>query len=76
MQVISSNMDKLLAHIQRDIRFRKANRKIQDNTSHPKDKPQNSPTCFNTGDLQMKDGLKDEERNIMQMLFYLNQRKV
>ena len=27
MQRISSNMDKLLAHIQRDIRFRKANRK-------------------------------------------------
>ena len=29
MQRISSNMDKLLAHIQRDIKFRKANRKIQ-----------------------------------------------
>ena len=29
MQRLSSNMDKLLAYIQRDIRFRKANRKIQ-----------------------------------------------
>ena len=29
MQRISSNMDKLLAHIQRDIKFRKANKKIQ-----------------------------------------------
>ena len=38
---ISSNMDKLLAHIQRDIRFRKANRKIQYPT--PKINPRIAP---------------------------------
>ena len=50
MQRLSSNMDKLLAHMQRDIRFRKTNKK--NTVPHPKDKPQNSPTCFSTGDLQ------------------------
>ena len=50
MQRISGNMDKLLAHMQRDIRFRKSQ---QENTvPHPKNKPQNSPTCFSTGDPQ------------------------
>ena len=50
MQRLSSNMDKLLAHMQRDIRFRKANRKIQYPT--PKINPRDSPTCFRTGDPQ------------------------
>ena len=50
MQRLSSNMDKLLAHIQRDIRFRKTNR--ENTVPHPKDKPQNSPTCFSTRDPQ------------------------
>ena len=41
MQRISSNMDKLLAPMQRDIRFRKANRKIQYPT--PKINPRAAP---------------------------------
>ena len=41
MQRISSNMDKLLAHMQRDIRFRKANRKTQYPT--PKINPRVAP---------------------------------
>ena len=50
MQRLSSNMDKLLTHMQRDIRFRKANRKIQYPT--PKINPRIGPTCFSTGDPQ------------------------
>ena len=50
MQRISSNMDKLLAHMQRDIKFRKANKKIQYPSS--KDKPQVGPTRFSTRDPQ------------------------
>ena len=64
---ISSNMDKLLAHIQRDIRVRKANRKIQYPT--PKINPRIAPPVSAQEIRKMKDGLKDEGRNIMQIAF-------
>ena len=67
MQRISSNMDKLLVHIQRDIRFRKANRKIQYPT--PKINPRIAPPVSAQEICKMKDGLKDEGRNIMQIAF-------
>ena len=67
MQRISSNMDKLLAHIQRDIRFRKANRKIQYPT--PKINPRIAPPVSAQEIRKMKDGLKDEGRNIIQIAF-------
>ena len=67
MQRLSSNMDKLLAHIQRDIRFRKANRKIQYPT--PKINPRIAPPSSAQEIRKMKDGLKDECRNIMQLTF-------
>ena len=67
MQRISSNMDKLLAHIQRDIRFRKANRKIQYPT--PKINPRIAPPVSAQEIRKMKDRLKDEGRNIMQIAF-------
>ena len=67
MQRISSNMDKLLAHMQRDIRFRKANRKIQYPT--PKINPRVAPPVSTQEIRKMKDGLKDEGRNIMQIAF-------
>ena len=67
MQRISSNMDKLLAHMQRDIRIRKANRKIQYPT--PKINPRVAPPVSAQEIRKMKDGLKDEGRNIMQIAF-------
>ena len=67
MQRISSNMDKLLAHMQRDIRFRKANRKIQYPT--PKINPRVAPPVSAQEIRKMKEGLKDEGRNIMQIAF-------
>ena len=67
MQRISSNMDKLLAHMQRDIRFRKANRKIQYPT--PKINPRIAPPGSAQEIHKMKDGLKDESRNIIQIAF-------
>ena len=67
MQRISSNMDKLLAHMQRDIRFRKANRKIQ--YPAPKINPRIAPPVSAQEICKMKDGLKDEGRNIMQIAF-------
>ena len=67
MQRISSNMDKLLAHIQRDIRFRKANRKIQYPT--PKINPRIAPPASTQEICKMKDGLKDEGRDIMHIAF-------
>ena len=67
MQRISSKMDKLLAHMQRDIRFRKANRKIQYPT--PKINPRIAPPVSTQEIHKMKDGLKDEGRNIMQIAF-------
>ena len=67
MQRISSNMDKLLAHIQRDIKFRKANKKVQ----YPV--PSINPRLAPPGSAQeirtMKDGLKDEDKSIMQIAF-------
>ena len=67
MQRIASNMDKLLAHMQRDIRFRKANRKIQYPT--PKINPRVAPPVSAQEIHKMKDGLKDESRNIIQIAF-------
>ena len=67
MQRISSNMDKLLGHMQRDIKFRKANKKIQ----YPV--PRINPRLAPPGSAQeihtMKDRLKDEGKNIMQIAF-------
>ena len=67
MQRLSSNMDKLLAHIQRDIRFRKTNRKTQYPT--PKINPRIVPPVSAQEIRKMKDGLKDEGRNIIQIAF-------
>ena len=67
MQRLSSNMDKLLAHIQRDIRFRKANRKLQ--YPKPKINPRIAPPVSAQEIRKMKDGLKDECRNIIQLAF-------
>ena len=67
MQRISSNMDKLLAYIQRDIKFRKANKKIQYPT--PKINPRITPPVSAQEICKMKDGLKDEGKNIMQIAF-------
>ena len=67
MQRISSNMEKLLAHIQRDIKFRKANKKIQYPT--PKINPRMAPPVSAQEIRNMKDGLKDEGKNIMQITF-------
>ena len=64
MQRISSNMDKLLAHIQRDIRFRKANKKIQ--YPIPRINPRLAPPSSAQEIRTMKDRLKDESKNIMQ----------
>ena len=67
MQRLSSNMDKLLAHIQRDIRFRKTNKKTQYPT--PKINPRIAPPASAQEILKMKEGLKDESRNIMRIAF-------
>ena len=67
MQRLSSNMDKLLAHMQRDIRFRKTNRKTQYPT--PKINPRIAPPVSAQEICKMKEGLKDEGRNIMQIAF-------
>ena len=67
MQRLSSNMDKLLAHIQRDIRFRKTNRKTQYPT--PKINPRIAPPVSAQEIRKMKDRLKDEGRNIIQIAF-------
>ena len=67
MQRISSNMDKLLAHMQRDIGFRKANRKIQ--YPIPKINPRVAPPVSAQEIHKMKEGLKDEGRNIIQTAF-------
>ena len=67
MQRISSNMDKLLAHMQRDIKFRKTNRKIQYPT--PKINPRIAPPVSAQEIRKMKEELKDEGRNIIQITF-------
>ena len=67
MQRLSSNMDKLLAHMQRDIRSRKTNRKTQYPT--PKINPRIAPPASAQEILKMKEGLKDESRNIIKIAF-------
>ena len=67
MQRISGNMDKLLTHMQRDIRYRKANRKVQYPT--PKINPRIAPPVSAQEIHKKKDGLKDEGRNIIQIAF-------
>ena len=67
MQRISSNMDKLLAHMQRDIKLRKADKKIQ--YPVPRINPRLAPPSSAQEIRTMKDGLKDESKNIMQIAF-------
>ena len=67
MQRLSSNMHKLLSHMQRDIRFRKTNKKIQYPT--PKINPRIAPPVSAQEIRKMKDGLKDEGRSIIQLAF-------
>ena len=67
MQRISTNRDKLLAHMQRDIKFRKANRKIQ--YPVPRINPRLAPPSSAQEIRTMKDRLKDEGKNIMQIAF-------
>ena len=67
MQRISTNMDKLLAHMQRDIKFRKTNKKIQ--YPVPRINPRLAPPGSAQEICTMKDGLKDEGKNIMQIAF-------
>ena len=67
MQRISTNMDKLLGHMQRDIKFRKANKKIQ--YPVPRINPRLAPPGSAQEIRTMKDGLKDEGKNIMQIAF-------
>ena len=67
MQRISTNMDKLLAHMQRDIKFRKANKKMQ--YPIPRINPRLAPPGSAQEIHTMKDGLKDEGKNIMQIAF-------
>ena len=67
MQRISSNMDKLLAHMQRDIKFRKANKKIL--YPIPRINPRLAPPGSAQEIRTMKDRLKDEGKNIMQIAF-------
>ena len=69
MQRISTNMDKLLAHMQRDIKFRKANKKIQ--YPVPRINPRLAPPGSAQEIRTMKDRLKDEGKNIMQIAFLL-----
>ena len=67
MQRISTNMDKLLGHMQRDIKFRKANKKVQ--YPVPRINPRIAPPGSAQEICTMKDGLKDEGKNIMQITF-------
>ena len=67
MQRISTNMDKLLAYMQRDIKFRKANKKIQ--YPVPRINPRLTPPGSAQEICNMKDGLKDENKNIVQIAF-------
>ena len=67
MQRISTIMDKLLAHMQRDIKFRKANKKIQ--YPVPRINPRLAPPRSAQEIHIMKEGLKDEGKNIVQIAF-------
>ena len=67
MRRISSNMDKLLAYMQIDIKFRKANKKAL--YPVPKINPRLAPPGSVQEVHNMKEGLKDECRNIIQIAF-------
>ena len=67
MQRISTNMDKLLGHMQRDIKFRKANKKIL--YPVPRINPRLAPPSSAQEIHNMKDGLKDDSKNIVQIAF-------
>ena len=67
MQRISSNMDKLLGHMQRDNKFRKANKKTL--YPIPRINPRLSPPSSAQEIHNMKNGLKDEGKNIVQIAF-------
>ena len=67
MQRISSNMDKLLGHMQRDNKFRKANKKTL--YPIPRINPRLAPPSSAQEICSMKDGLKDESKNIVQIAF-------
>ena len=67
MSRISSNMDKLLGHLTRDNKFRKANKKVM--YPIPKINPRASPTGSAAEICSMKNGLKDECRGISQVAF-------
>ena len=67
MSRISSNMDKLLGHLTRDNKFRKANKKVM--YPIPKINPRASPAGSAAEIRSMKNGLKDECRGISQVVF-------
>ena len=67
MSRISSNMDKLLGHMQRGNKFRKANKKAM--YPIPKINPRASPAGSAAEIHSMKNGLKDECRGISQIAF-------
>ena len=67
MQRISSNMDKLLGHMQRDNKFRKANKKTL--YPIPRINPRLAPPSSAQEIRSMKDGLKDKSKNIVQIAF-------
>ena len=67
MSRISSNMDKLLGHLIRNNKFRKAKRKSTYPT--PRINPRASPAGSVTEVCKMKDALKDECRGILQVAF-------
>ena len=65
MSKISSNMDKLLGHLMRDNKFRKANKKAM--YPIPKINPRASPAGSAAEIRSMKNALKDECRGISQV---------
>ena len=67
MSRISSNMDKLLNHMQRDNKFRKANKKAL--YPIPRINPRLSPASSTQEIRNMKSGLKDECKGIVQIAF-------
>ena len=67
MSRISSNMDKLLSHMQRDNRFRKANKKAL--YPIPRINPRLSPASSTQEIHNMKSGLKDKCKGIIQIAF-------
>ena len=67
MSRISSNRDKLLGHLTRDNKFRKANKKVM--YPIPKINPRASPAGSVAEICSMKNGLKDECRGISQIAF-------